>query len=69
MFNTPMKFHCENYQTLMSSMSKADQKVFNFNPKSFNWQTYIDDFYFGIRKFMFNDKSVGTAAGRKRLTK
>lgn len=69
MFNTPMKFHCENYQKLMSSMNKTDQKVFNFDPKSFNWQTYIDDFYLGIRKFMLNDKSLGTAAGQKKLAR
>ena len=50
-------------------MNKNDQRVFNFDPKSFNWQTYIDDFYLGIRKFMLNDKSAGTRAAQKKFAR
>jgi hypothetical protein len=69
MMNNQITFEAENYQKLLASMNKSDQKVFNFDPKTYNWKTYIDDFYFGIRKFMTNDKTAGSFAAQRKLTK
>lgn len=65
----PINFHAENYQKLLASMNKIDQKVFYFDPKTFNWRTYITDFYLGIRKFIYNDDSVGSAAAQMKLAR
>jgi fatty acyl-CoA reductase len=67
--NTSIMFQTENGQKLLKSMDKNDQKVFNFDPKIFNWKTYIDDFYYGIRKFKTNDKTACSFAAQKKFAR
>ena len=67
--NTSINFQTENGQKLLTSMDQHDQKVFNFDPKIYNWKNYIDDFYFGIRKFMTNDKTACSYAAQKKFAR
>ena len=50
-------------------MNESDRKVFYFDPKTYDWKCYIDDFYKGIGKFIFNDKSIGSVEAQRKLKK
>ena len=67
--NSPIKVYGENYQKVMESMNKSDQKDFNFDPRTINWKSYIESYHFGVRKFIFNDKSVGSESAQRKLAR
>ncbi|KAL7042218.1 hypothetical protein ACKWTF_001071 [Chironomus riparius] len=59
----------ENYKKVLESMNKSDQKDFNFDPTTINWKNYFDSYHFGVRKFIFDDKSVGSVAAQRKVAR
>ncbi|XP_070505220.1 putative fatty acyl-CoA reductase CG5065 [Chironomus tepperi] len=51
----PYIFRTSNYKNVTKLMSPAEQKIFNFDPKTINWKTYMVDYYYGIKNFILRD--------------
>lgn len=52
------KFENKNTTQLWLSLSKDDRNTFRFSLKSFDWNSYIESYYYGIRKHILHeDKS------------
>ena len=44
-----------NTEKMRLSLSKADQKEFPFDLRTINWNTLIDNFSFGIKKYLIKE--------------
>ncbi|KAL7013337.1 hypothetical protein ACKWTF_015341 [Chironomus riparius] len=68
---TPHKFQTSNYKNVLNSMNENDKKVFNFDPMTINWRKYMENYYFGIKKFVVKEKNLisPTAVNRLRRLK
>ncbi|XP_070505246.1 putative fatty acyl-CoA reductase CG5065 [Chironomus tepperi] len=62
-------FQAKNFNNVLNSMSDADKKEFNFDPRTINWKQYMQDYYFGMRKFIVKEKDMKSPALMRRLTK
>ncbi|XP_070505179.1 putative fatty acyl-CoA reductase CG5065 [Chironomus tepperi] len=62
-------FQATNFNNVLNSMSDADKKEFNFDPRTINWKQYMQDYYFGMRKFIVKEKDMKSPALMRRLTK
>ncbi|XP_070505165.1 putative fatty acyl-CoA reductase CG5065 [Chironomus tepperi] len=65
----PYVFQAKNFNNVLNSMSEADKKEFNFDPRTINWKQYMQDYYFGMRKFIVKEKDMKSPALMRRLTK
>lgn len=48
-------FDNRNTRELWLSLSEFDRNEFRFSLKSFNWKSYIETYYHGIRKHILNE--------------
>lgn len=68
--SSPYIFQCGNYKNILSLMTQNDQKTFNFDPKNINWKTYMENYYFGMKKFVLKDTNdADLAVRRARITR
>jgi len=49
------KFDNKNTRQLWLSLSKDDRNMFQFSLKSFDWKSYIESYYYGIRKHILHE--------------
>ncbi|XP_060876847.1 fatty acyl-CoA reductase wat-like isoform X1 [Metopolophium dirhodum] len=49
------KFDNTNTRQLWLSLSKDDRNMFQFSLKSFDWKSYIESYYYGIRKHILHE--------------
>lgn len=65
----PVKILSGKYENLQNSMTKTDQNEFYFNPKLIKWPQYTQDYCFGIRKYIRNEKEdpFQSVIGKKKL--
>jgi hypothetical protein len=67
--NEPIVFRTENCHKMMNSMSKNDLRDFDFDVRKVNWKQYIEDYYFGSRKNLWNQKSDNYPKLRMKVTR
>lgn len=48
------QFSDNNVKNLITSISAEDNKIFNFDVENINWETCIQDYIFGSRKYLLN---------------
>uniref|UniRef100_A0A336LKC5 Fatty acyl-CoA reductase n=1 Tax=Culicoides sonorensis TaxID=179676 RepID=A0A336LKC5_CULSO len=53
-------------QNLWRRLNDKDKKLFKFNMNEFDWDSYLKDMYFGMRKFMIKDDPSTIPAAVKR---
>lgn len=51
----PFEFEDIQTEKLWQRMSDVDKQLFRFNMNELDWETYLKDMYFGMRKFMLKD--------------
>jgi len=49
------KFDNKNTRQLWLSLSKDDRNTFQFSLKSFDWKSYIQSYYYGIRTHILHE--------------
>lgn len=64
---TPHKFQTSNYKLVLNSMTENDKKMFNFDPMSINWKKYMENYYFGIKKFVVKEKNLSSPSSMGKL--
>jgi len=57
----------ENFIPLLDQLSVADRQTFNFDVREINWQTYVEDYCMGIRRYILNDSDKTIPAARTSL--
>jgi len=62
-------FSDENVVNLFKKMSSADQEIFKFDLAALNWESYMADYYMGIRQFILKDEIATVPAARKRYNR
>ncbi|KAF9412371.1 hypothetical protein HW555_009116, partial [Spodoptera exigua] len=50
------KFSDDNIRNLLNTMSPADKEVFNFDVKTINWESCIEDYILGARKYLLKSE-------------
>jgi hypothetical protein len=53
---------------MASTMSKSDQQEFDFDVKKIVWSKFLNDYYFGTRKYLGKDNAENWPALRRRVT-
>lgn len=56
-----------NYDTLLSLLSKEDKQMFNFDVTSFDWDKYISIGCMGIKKYVFKDDLSNLPRARQNI--
>lgn len=49
------KFDNHNTQELWSQLNTEDRKTFAFSFENFNWDSYIEDCVYGVRKYILHE--------------
>nr|CAB3244729.1 fatty acyl-CoA reductase 1 [Phallusia mammillata] len=52
---------------LMSQLNSSDQQSFNFDAQTINWQTYINRYVIGVKKYLLKEDLDSYPAQRRRL--
>lgn len=67
----PQQFHSKNPEKLMKMMSESDRKKFPFDVRKINWKECIEDYVYGVRKYLLNqdDSHAALLEGRKRMAR
>lgn len=50
------QFVSNNFITVLEKMSEQDRRIFNFDVRQIDWQTYIKDYCLGCRRYILNEK-------------
>lgn len=58
-----------NVRELFSTLSSEDKELFNFDMKSFSWESYLERYVLGIRKYLLKQNSNNIDESRKKLQK
>lgn len=71
MVTYPQQYHSKNPEKLMKMMSESDRKKFPFDVRTINWKECIEDYVYGIRKYLGNQDGSHEALlrGRKRIAR
>ena len=48
-------------------MSESDKKIYNFDPMTISWKKYMENYYFGIKKFVLKESSLSSPSTFARL--
>ncbi|XP_067132204.1 putative fatty acyl-CoA reductase CG5065 [Centruroides vittatus] len=59
------KFGARNVQELMERLSTQDKQNFDFDISKLNWDHYIEHYFLGIRRFVFNEDDSTIPHSRK----
>ena len=52
------KFENKNIRNLWSHLDVGDKKLFPFSMQSFDWNTYICNYNYGIQTYILNSKPI-----------
>ena len=66
---TEFKFHSENVDKLLNSMSTEDENHFEIDVKKIDWNDYFVNYSLGIRHFVLKQKASSIESCRKRMFK
>ncbi|XP_023220261.1 putative fatty acyl-CoA reductase CG5065 isoform X2 [Centruroides sculpturatus] len=61
------KFGVRNVQELLEKMSTEDKQNFDFDISKLNWDQYMEDYFLGIRRFVFKEDDSTIPHSRKIL--
>ena len=56
-----------NYDTLLSLLSKEDKETFNFDVTSFDWDKYVSIACMGTKKYIFKDDLSNLPCARQNI--
>ncbi|XP_060534283.1 putative fatty acyl-CoA reductase CG5065 [Cylas formicarius] len=62
------RFDDENVRKLSLTLSEVDRKEFCFDVEKINWETYIEAYVLGIRRFIFKEDSSTIPKARKHMS-
>ncbi|XP_050536683.1 fatty acyl-CoA reductase wat-like [Daktulosphaira vitifoliae] len=60
------KFKNKNTQKIWSLLSEEEQKIFFFNMEHFDWSSYIQTYYFGIRNYILHENKQNISDALKK---
>ncbi len=63
------QFTDDNVQALMQEMTPADRKVFDFDVRDVDWDSYLNMYVLGIRKFVLKEDPSTFPEARAHLRK
>jgi len=63
------KFSNDNVQALWGELSEPDQRAFNFNLTALHWQTYMEQYCLGTKRFVMKEELSTLPMARKHLNK
>lgn len=63
------QFVSENYISLLDKLSAEDRRIFYFDVREIEWQSYITNYGLGIRRFIFREEDDTIPAARISLVK
>lgn len=63
------KFRDDNVRRLCSYMSPADQLKFDFDVKNIDWDSYLQSYILGIRRFIFKENPNSLPKARSQLNR
>lgn len=49
------KFENRNTREVWSMLNQKERALFDFGFDNFNWDSYIEEFYFGVRKYVLHE--------------
>lgn len=61
------KFNTDNIIALRNSLMEADSQTFNIDPRGIHWQTYIENYLLGTKKYLLNEDLHGVPAAKQHL--
>ncbi|CAK8671100.1 unnamed protein product [Clavelina lepadiformis] len=64
-FTNQFRWGEDNARNLLKSISPVDQKVFNFDPRSFAWEEHIKHYVIGTRKYLVKESMDDYPRARK----
>jgi alcohol-forming fatty acyl-CoA reductase len=66
-----MNFHFDTIklQELFTELEDKDQKTFNFDHKTIDWEKYLDNSVRGIRRFLLKEEESTMPEAQKKLKK
>ncbi|KAG5667603.1 hypothetical protein PVAND_015579 [Polypedilum vanderplanki] len=67
--NEPIVFRTENYHKLAASMNENDLKEFDFDLRKIDWKKYIENYYFGARKYLWKQKDGNYPVLKKKVVR
>jgi len=62
-----MQWSHTNHDKLLSLMSEADKKVFNFDIRDLSWKQYINVFCMGTKQYLLNEDVANLPIARKQI--
>ncbi|WKY16342.1 hypothetical protein Q1695_001201 [Nippostrongylus brasiliensis] len=62
-------FHSKNLPKLWNSLSTEDQKMFHFDVRQLDWDSYLFDYVMGIKRYILKDDLNKLQAARANLTR
>jgi len=66
---TEFKFHSENVDKLLNSMSTEDENNFEIDVKKIDWNDYFANYTLGIRQYVLKQNASTIDVCRKRMFK
>jgi len=61
------KFSTENIIALRNSLLDTDSQTFNIDPRGIHWQTYIENYLIGAKKYLLDEQLHGVPAAKQHL--
>ena len=49
------QFVNDNFIPILDQMSAEDRRTFNFDVRQIDWQSYVEDYCLGIRRFILKE--------------
>ena len=63
--NTDWIYECPQADKVLQVMSVEEQKEFNFDPGTINWDRCLNDYCFGIQRYYFKEDRLAPETGFK----
>lgn len=60
------KFDVSNTLGLIDEMSPTDRKEFCFDMRELEWNDYLKDFYFGVRRYLLKEDDATIEYAKRR---
>ncbi|XP_013403407.1 fatty acyl-CoA reductase 1-like [Lingula anatina] len=61
------EFSNDNLVMLWNKVNKEDQSVFNFNVKSINWPSYVENYCLGVKRYFLKEELSGLPGARRAM--
>lgn len=63
------RFKDDNVQELLACLSERDRQTFDFDVKNIVWESYIERYVLGFRKYLFKQSADTLPASRRQMTR